>query len=282
MSYPVYTGIHYAFEGLGGYDMEEGIHNVELIPSEILNQYDVTGTVQIYMDVRIFNEKIGLYKDAYNQNILSSSFNENTGNFSLDTITISSNEFLQNVHIPNIISVGKLETLYVDFIQYVNNYFSYANGCSSIFNPASQIDINGGVFDATQLISILNGKTMDPVTGEYVNDLSGSITILSINQMLQQIISSNPFNNRPTNGSYTLRDGFIENDLIFVKTGIKISLNVNFIENGITINDLGVQIPKNDCYCSKKGYFSTNTTMTNTDITMTVYAPLLIKLINIF
>lgn len=280
MSYPVYTGIYYALEGLGGYDMEEGIHNVELIPSEILNQYDVTGSVQIYMDVRFFNEKIGLYKDAQNQNILSSSFNEITRKFPQDTITISSNEFLQNVHIPNIISVGKLETLYVDFIQYVNDYFSYANGCSSIFNPASQMDINGGIFDATQLITILNGKTKDPATGEYVNDLSGSITILSINQMLQQIISSNPFNNRQPNSS--LRDGFIENDLIFIKTGIKISLNVNFIENGITINDLGVQIPKNDCYCYKKGYFSTNTTMTNTDITMTVYTPLLIKLINIF
>ena len=62
MSYPVYTGIYYALEGLGGYDMEEGIHNVELIPSEILNQYDVTGSVQIYMDVRFFNQKIGLYE----------------------------------------------------------------------------------------------------------------------------------------------------------------------------------------------------------------------------
>ena len=281
MSYPVYTGIYYALEGLGGYDMEEGIHNVELIPSDTLNQYDVTGSVQIYMDVRFFNEKIGLYKDAYNQNILSSSFNPITSHFPQDTITISSNEFLQNVRIPNIISVGKLETLYVDFIQYVNNYFSYANGCSSIFNPASQIDINGGVFDANQLITILNGKTLDTATGQYVNDLSGSITILSINQMLQNLVLANPFNNRP-DGSYTLRDGFIENDLIFIKTGIKISLNVNFVENGITINDLGVQIPKNDCYCYKKGYFSTNTTMTNTDITMTVYTPLLIKLINIF
>jgi hypothetical protein len=74
------------------------------------------------MNVRLFNEKLGLYKDANNYNILSTSFNEITGQFPVDTIYISATEFLQNVHIPNILSVGKLETLYTDFIQYVNAY----------------------------------------------------------------------------------------------------------------------------------------------------------------
>ena len=281
-----YVGIYYAFEGLGGYDMEEGIPNVELIPSSnVLNKYDVTGSVQIYMNVRFFNEKLGLYKDAQNQNILSTSFNESTGQFPTDTIVISANEFLQNIRVPNILSVGKLETLYTDFIQYVNNYFSYANGCSTIFNPGSQMEINGGIFDAEQFVSIINGKTYDPTTGQYIQDLSGEISIFSVNQMITDVVFSNPFLNRPLNGfngaPFTLRNGFIEEDLLFIPSGITISLNVTFIQNGVSINDLGVSIPKNECYCFKNGYFSSNTTITDTNIIMTVHAPLLIKLIQL-
>jgi hypothetical protein len=281
-----YVGLYYAFEGLGGYDMEEGLPNVELIPSgNVLTQYDVTGSVQIYMNVRLFNEKLGLYKDANNYNILSTSFNEATGQFPVDTIYISATEFLQNIRIPNILSVGKLETLYTDFIQYVNTYFSYANGCSTIFNPGSQMDINGGIFDAEQFVSILNGKTYDPATGQYIQDLSGEISIFSVNEMITDVVFSNPFLNRAPNGfngaPFTLRNGFIEGDLLFIPSGITISLNVTFIQNGVSINDLGVSIPKNECYCFKKGYFSSNTTVTDTNITMTVHAPLLIKLIQL-
>lgn len=271
-----YVGIYHAFEGLGGFEMEQGIHDIELIPAEILNEYDVTGSVQILMNVRIFNEKLGLYKELDNLNIISTAFNETTGTFPVDNVTITAAEFLQNVHIPNVFSIGKLETLYTDFIQYVNDYFSYASGCSLIFNPTSQFDINNGIFDAEQFITIINGRTPD-ATGQLVQDLSGQITVYSVNQLIRDVALTNPFGNRPTGAN--IRDGFIEGDLIFIPMGIMIYLNVVFMENGVSINDLGVRIPKNECFY-KKGYFSTNTTITDTYISMNTTVPLLIKLIN--
>lgn len=282
-----YVGLFYAFEGLGGFDMEQGLQNITLIPIEQINKYDVTDSVQILYDVRLFNEKLGLYKDYQNINIISTSFDPLTLKFPYDSITITADEFVSNVDANEVLSVGKLQTLYSDFILYVNDYFGYSNGFSTLFNISSQIDINNGVFDSDAFIYIINGKTLDPNTGEYVNDLSGSVIINNINNLLNNVTYNDPFNNRGPNGNngngYDIQYGFIEGDLIFIPTGVTVTLNVDVNNNNITLNSLGAaHLSQLNASCNyTNGYFSSVTTTTNTNIKRVIKAPLLLKLINI-
>ena len=148
-----YIGLYPAISATGGFIMEEGFKTITMIPVQQIGEYDVTLAIQVVMDVRFFNEKIGLYKDATNTNILTTSFDNSTNRFPTDNITITAEEFTAGVtNITQVISVGKYNTLYSDFINYVNDYFSYADGFSTIFSLSSMVDINGGVFDASAFI----------------------------------------------------------------------------------------------------------------------------------
>jgi len=205
----------------------------------------------------------------------------------LDSITIHSTDFVNNIKESNIISVGKLTTLYSDFVTYINDYFGYANGFSALFNLSSQVNIHSGIFNANAFINIINGQTLNQSTGEYVNDLSGSVTVNYINNLLNYVVYSNPFNNRnpsDNNGAgYSIQDGFIEGDLIFIPNGITITLNVIINNNNITLNNLGStflsNLNANTNYVN--GYFSSSTNTTNTNIQRVFKAPLLIKLMNL-
>ena len=64
-----FNGLFYAFAGSGGFKMEEGIKSITFLLYNELNQYDLTNTLQVKFDVRTFNNKLGIYKDASNINI---------------------------------------------------------------------------------------------------------------------------------------------------------------------------------------------------------------------
>jgi hypothetical protein len=282
-----YNGVYYALSALGGYQIEEGLKTITLLPANQINQYDTTDSLQIKFDVRTFNQAIGLLKDTTNQIILDTSFNESTGAFPIDTITLTASQFVAGITENQVILIGKLRYIYSDFITYVNQYFGFPNGFSEIFTLSSQVQINGGVFDATEFINVIHGTTLNPTTGEYINDLSGSITLNYVNTLLNNVNYSNPFNNRSSQGNnggpFSIRDGFIEGDIIFVPNGITITLNLNIISNQVVLNSLGQsglsQLNSSTSYTN--GYFSVNTTTTSTNIKRVVKAPLLIKLTNL-
>jgi hypothetical protein len=283
-----YVGLYYAFSATGGYEAEQGAKTITMIPVNQINQYDVTESIQVIYDVRAFNEKIGLFKDASNINIISSAYDISTNSFPTDSFPLTSAEFAAGVtETSQVISVGKYNTLYSNFISYVNNYFGYPEGFSTIFNLSSQVDINAGVFDAGAFINLIHGNTPNPVTGEYIKDLSGSITMSYINQILNYIVFSNPFNNRPASGNggvgYSLKDGFIEGDIIFVPNGLSTTLNMDIVNNNIQLNYLGAahlaNLNSQTNYVN--GYFSSITTTVNNNIKQVVKAPLLIKLANL-
>lgn len=277
-----YVGLYYALSALGGYQIEEGLKTITLLPVNQINQYDTTDSLQVRFDVRTFNQAIGLYKDTTNENILDTSFNESTFTFPRDMIELTANQFVLGMTENQIISVGKLKYVYNDFIEYVNNYFGFPNGFSTLFTLSSQIGINGGVFDANEFINVIHGTTLNPSTGEYIKDLSGSITLNSINQLLNYVNYSNPFNNRTTVVT-SIKDGFIEGDIIFVPNGITITLNLDIISNSIGLNTLGSSLLSqlNSSTNYTNNYFSVNTTTTNTNIKRIIKAPLLIKLTNL-
>jgi hypothetical protein len=283
-----YVGLYYALSATGGYEAEQGAKTITMIPVNQINQYDVTESIQIIFDVRTFNEKIGLFKDASNRNILTSASDPSTNKFPTDSFSLGSVEFAAGVtNSSQVISVGKYNTLYSNFISYVNNYFGYPDGFSTIFNLSSQVDINSGVFDNAAFINLIHGNTPNPVTGEYIKDLSGSITLSYINQILNYVVFSNPFNNRPAGGNggedFSLQDGFVEGDIIFVPNGLITTLNMDIITNNIQLNYLGAahlaNLNSQTNYVN--GYFSSITTTVNNNIKQVVKAPLLIKLANL-
>jgi hypothetical protein len=274
-----YTGMVYAFYGSGGFTIDQCFNTIHLIPESKIYQYDVTNAVQVLFDVRTFNEKLGLFKDQNNQYITFSSYDTvrdvfttateyNEGNVAtssvLDSITLSADEFVNGLLANYVMSVGSYNTLYMDFIQYVNTYFGYAGGFGSLFSGASEFNLNGGVFDANAFINIINPYYT--ASGENVKPLTGTITLTNINSLLKYAINTNCFNNRnpvtdisssdpgTTNASrypglkdgssyslpssyqvttdpsyqadWGMADGFVAGDLIFVPAGTTVSLHV--------------------------------------------------------
>ena len=269
-----YTGLYYALSGTGGFSTEQGLKTINMSPINTINQYDVTSSVQVLFPASVMNAKLGNY-------------DTNNSMWSNESITITSADFVANVSMPSdVISVGALSTIYSDFILYVNEYFGYSNGFSTMFTLSSQIDVNNGVFDANAFIQLIGGSALNPAlpTGEYVNDLSGAITFGYINELLNNVISANPFNNRPTTGNggagFSLQDGLIAGDLLFVPTGLTITLNMLINTNNITLNNLGIANVSSLNAASNyvHGYFSSNTRVSANEISRVVKVPLLIQL----
>ena len=274
-----YTGMVYAFYGSGGFTIDQCFNTIKLIPESKIYQYDVTNAVQVLLDVRTFNEKLGLFKDRNNQYITYSSYDTVRDVFTtatqnneldvatasvLDTITLSANEFMNGLVTNYVMSVGSYNTMYADFIEYVNTYFGYAGGFGSLFSSASEFNLNGGVFDASAFINIINPYYT--ASGENVKPLTGTVTLTNVNSLLKYAINTNCFNNRnpvtdlsssdpgttdasrypglKDGSSYSLpssyqvtndplyqadwgmADGFVAGDLIFVPAGTTVRLHL--------------------------------------------------------
>lgn len=260
-----YEGFYYAFYGSGGFTMDQCFNTIKLQQQNPLLRYDVTKAVQVRFNVRTFNEKIGLIKQSNNVDIISSDFNSVTDKFPQNSITINASEFLAGMSAAQVLSVGAYETMYSDYIQFVNTYFGYAGGFSSLFADASEFDINGGVFDASAFMNIITPYTTEG--GENVKPLEGSITISDINNLLKFAIDGNVFKNRTpqvldaTDASasdpgydasgfsyahslyktnFGMADGFIHGDLIFIPAGTTVKLHVVIdSENYNPLNNLG-------------------------------------------
>jgi hypothetical protein len=255
-----------------------------MIPYEQINKYDVTETLQVKFDVRTFNEKIGLIKDASNIGIIDSSYNPSTNNFPVNTITLSATEFVNGMSTSQVISVGKYTTLYSDFQIFLNAYFGYPDGFSSLFTIQSQIDINGGVFDASALMNLMTYKALN-ASGEYVNAVTGEITIENVNALLRFANQYNPFNNR-TSSQSNVSAGFIDKDLIYIPTGTNVTLYVN-IKNVDSYPNYIAITPSGESYLQTitgdytNGFFSQTTTVTSDYIKRVCEVPLLMRLTNL-
>jgi hypothetical protein len=198
----IYSGNVYAFYATGGFTMDQCFNTIKLLPQAELYQYDVTQAVQIAFDVRTFNEKLNLFKDDNNEAILTSAFDIVSDSFPNDSITLTADEFVAGMkNADQVISVGTYSTMYSDYTQYVNTYFGYAGGFSSLFSSASEFNVNNGVFGANELMYLLSPSS-DP-SGANVKPVIGSITISNINQLLRFAVDSNVFNNR-TPGTYVI------------------------------------------------------------------------------
>jgi photosystem II stability/assembly factor-like uncharacterized protein len=283
MTYPntyyYYEGYFYSFNASGGFVGESGSQPLRYNVNAIFDKFDMTDSIQVLFDVKTFNRKIGLIKDASNQTITDSSFNNTSGNFPNDSVTVTANEFVSGMAENQVISVGRYISLYSDFSEYIRQYFSYG-GFASLFSGASEYTINNGVFDPTAFIHAINGSETNSV-GAYVNDLSGSITVNNINNLLRTACTTNVFGNRESNA---VTDGFLSGDLIFIPNGTQFTLNVNINSEGDRTAQgiLNVDVSNQDAdYISPNQLFSMKSIPNLNIISRIVTAPLLIRLANL-
>jgi hypothetical protein len=285
----------FAFEATGGFIMQRGFDDIKQRELTAIETFDVTDSVQVLFDVALFNAKLGLSKNADNNQIVSSMFNPVTDQFEangspVDAVTFTASEFVNGVSkSQQIISVGKYSTVYSDFQSYVATYFGFDGGFASLFTAASEFAIDtDNHFDSESMLTLFTGDS------EHINQMVGSITISNITSSLRYCIDSNCFGNRdPTStigsavdpttpANYGIEDGFLAGDLIWIPTGTTLNINLNIdIESFMPLNNVGpdnILSSQNTSYNS--GNFSQETTATTTNMHRTVRAPLLIKLVN--
>lgn len=214
-------GRSFVIDASGGFSIQQSFPEIP-----VATEFFVQNALQIRIGVDNLNRKLGITKDPANENVLE--FNHDTVNnkYNTDTISITSAELLSLVKTDNILSMGSLSTLYSDFNYTVLEYFGAPYGFSSLFSGEEHYNINNGVFDASALVHIINGGTFN-FAGSYVSDLSGTITIQNLTEVINNVCSRNPFNNRPIEKERTYADGFIANDLIYATDGISITLSVD-------------------------------------------------------
>lgn len=304
----------YAFNATGGFTMERGFDDIKLAASSEPLNVDVTHSVQVLMDVATFNAKLRLTKNSTNNAVVTSSFDEVHDYFTkvdgteLNEISLSATELKNGItKSAQVISVGKYSTLYSGFQSYVATYFGFDGGFSSLFTAASEFAIDtDNHFDGASFKRLLNGETK-ATAGNYISDLSGSITISNITKLLKYAVNANTFGNRTPiadlaqnssgtavdpvdKNNYGVEDGFIAGDLIWVPAGTTVTLVLKIdTESFAPLNNQGVSNATSTATSQSQQYQST--TFTSTNFTMatsattelikrTCTAPLLIKLVN--
>ncbi len=221
----VYIGTHYAVLAGGGYFTTMTLSDISFTGGDIgqVLTFDLTETVQIDYDVRLFNEKIGLNKDASNSTIISSAFDASTNSFPIDSFDISFQEFRDNVDVSNVASVGAFVRSFIDFELYINQYFYFADGFNSLLKPNSYDDLSNNTFDAGAFVSLLN-DTREDTSGNNVDAFNGIIQLSGINNLLELLSKEDTFSNRTDiSGRYL---GFLEGDLILVNPGMSLTLQL--------------------------------------------------------
>jgi len=285
-TYYYLEGYYYTFNASGGYVGEEGAPALRYNLNELFDKFDLTDSVQVLYDVKTFNEKIGIIKDASNNVILDTSFNDASDNFPIDEINISAEEFINGMQVNQVISIGRLNTLYDEFDDFVQQYFSGPMGFTTLFSDTSDYIINGGVFDASAFLHIITEKPMDS-SGAYVSDLSGVITINHVNDLLKTACALNVFGNRDPSDNPVIEEGFLSGDLIFIPNGLQITLNTkidteNFLplNSAVGIANIRALLQDHD-YGSPEQLFSSISNATTTNISRQTNIPLLIRLANL-
>ena len=308
----VYDGPQYVIEATGGYRTTQNFDTVHRLPETAINQYDVTGSVEVLYDVRTFNTMIGINKDLSNVGVTSYNFYDmSTNMLHYDSLILTASQFVAGLgnDVSNIISVGYYDSLYSDFAAYVEQYFGFQietglgnniYGTASLYQGLNTFNPNDGIFDASAFLHIITGVPVNE-KGGFIDDLSGSITVSNITRLLRFACDANPFGNRdpvtgttasdPNNPSnYGVTDGFFADDMIFIPdNGIQITLNLAIqagtftsTAQSTTAEFAALQDASFNAHTTSDGsIFSESSALSNTGISRTLSAPLLIRLANL-
>jgi hypothetical protein len=274
-----YSTTVYAFGATDGFVMERQFADIELREADAIQRFDPTNAVQITVAASVFNAKLGTYDtedDCFK-----------TDDEEVSEITFTSDDLRTALASEeDVISVGTLSSLYSDFKTYVGTYFGFNGGFETLFAAATEFLIDDDdLFEKDSLVALIGGAAAgeDPAT-PYTKVMTGSITISNITKLLRFAVDSNCFGNRVPSGTdpadetnFGVNNGFLPNDLIWVPTGIEVTLKLAIdAESFNPINNRGPNYVQNTDLTN--GNFSSSTTATTTLITRVVKAPMLIRL----
>jgi hypothetical protein len=273
-----YATTVYAFAAADGFVMERQFADIALRPADAINRFDATDAVQVTVDASVFNSKLGTFDTVDDC-------------FKIDDEETTSIEFTSNdfrtalASDADVISVGTLSTMYSDFKTYVGTYFGFNGGFETLFAAATEFVIDeDDLFEADSLVALIAGTAGEDPATPYTKIMTGSITISNITKLLRYAVDSNCFGNRVPSGTdptdatnFGVNDGFLANDLIWVPTGIEVTLKLAIdAESFNPINNRGPNYVQNTDLT--EGNFSSSTIATTTLITRVIKAPLLIRL----
>ncbi len=273
-----YATTVYAFAATDGFVMERQFADIALRPADSIARFDVTNAVQVTVDASVFNAKLGTF------DTVDDCFK--TGGEEVSEIEFTSNDFRTALASDaDVISVGTLSTMYSDFKTYVGTYFGFNGGFETLFAAATEFTIDeDDLFEADSLVDLIAGTAGEDPATPYTKIMTGSITISNITKLLRYAVDSNCFGNRVPSGTdptdetnFGVNNGFLANDLIWVPTGIQVTLKLAIdAESFNPINNRGPNYVQNTNLT--EGNFSSETTATTTLITRVIKAPLLIRL----
>lgn len=215
--YSRFIGVYYAIPAIGGFKLEQHFGTIPMVTEMDVEELDLTLALQINVNVRTFNEKIGLFKDASNNNILQSSFDVSSGSFPIQDISFNYQDLLPDIITDNIISVGGFSTIYRDFKRTIINYYEHADEVS-LFDVSGTLTLEEPGFTNEDFVDIFTSPNQ---MGGY--DVSGNINIYRISTILQSLYNEDPFNNR---SNKTYQEGFIAGDIISLSSGMSIRLDL--------------------------------------------------------
>jgi hypothetical protein len=184
-------------------------------------------------------------------------------------------------------------------------YAASARGTTGFYGFLDEYRYYERELSSSEISSQYNYYTVDPAA-VFTSDLSGSITISNINNLLRNAVDANVFGNRtpgrddsgsyidgsgnaadPTNNNnYGVYDGFLDGDIIWVPAGTTVKLSVGIeVESFLPINNVGPAISNTyglmqDTSWSA-GNFAQSTLATTTKISRTIKAPLMIRVSNV-
>lgn len=225
-----YNSVLFAFPGSGSFSLSRALPTVTMDPSSLLQAVDVSGSLQINVPLSYFT---------------INSATDSSGILVTDNITFTSThlkEILSTTPSP-IASIGSLSNLFLNYDNYVAAYFGYTAGFTlpfTLLNTSNGLSGNNsydanGYIDGVTSSAANRNLTSDQVRTfltSPLTDLSGTITVPNITKLLTFVCSRNTFNNRNQGDTFTL--GFKAGDLIYITGGLKINLNTNISNNGIS------------------------------------------------
>jgi len=211
-----YGGFLYAVPASGILTIDQTLQPVKMFPTNKLLYEDVSGSLQLNMNINAFNINNAI---------------DNCGNLLQDSITLTANQIISNLI--NVQSVGYLANMYINYNNYVNAYFGNTTGFSITFTT----NMPGGSYNngfENSVFTIADAKNL-------LQDLSGQITINYLTDLLKYVCLEDPFHNRLNYGLYEFTNGFVQGDLIYLKSGLTITLTTHIDNSGIVIYSQNIE-----------------------------------------
>lgn len=214
-----YFGEYSVIRASGGFNVNQHFGGpVKVYAQSESVDLDMTLALQLKVNVRTFNAKLGIIKDLSNDVVISSPLDVSNGVLPMD-ISFTFQDFIPDIKLENIISLGNFSHIYSDFRRNIVNFYRLST-FSNVFDTWSEEQQKD---DLTKEVFV----NLFDENGTYSKNISGTMLIYFVRSLIDSIIAKDPFNNRTNK---TINDGFIAGDIILLTNGISIKLDLSLKE----------------------------------------------------